>query len=79
MLLCKQCTYAVQIWAWSLGIIKCVVLTIKTGQLVKSCGIEQPSGEKVSNPESTGLGILELDELMNKEMTEINYRSLMGL
>lgn len=50
------------------GIIKCAVLTMISGQLVKSCGIELPSGERVCDPESKGLGILELDELINKDM-----------
>ena len=50
------------------GVIQCAVLTMKSGQLVKSCGIELPSGERVGDPESKGLGILELGEVMNKDM-----------
>ena len=36
------------------GIIKYAALTMKSGQLVKSCGRKLPSGEKVSNLENTG-------------------------
>ena len=41
---------------------------MKSGPVVKSFGIEVPLSERVGDPENTRLGILELREVMNKDM-----------
>ena len=52
---------------------KCAVLELERGRLVKTCGIELPDGERMKEIDREGykyLGVLQLDQTMNKEMKE---------
>ena len=56
------------------GIKKCGTVTMKRGKLIKSNGIQLSSGETINEVDEKGykyLGILELDQVKEKEMKEV--------
>ena len=56
------------------GVKKCGVVSLKRGKLIKSNGIELPTGEKIKNVDEDGykyLGVIEIDQIKQKEMKEL--------
>ena len=55
------------------GIAKCAIVVLKRGKKVECLGIKLPTGDNIGDPDDGGykyLGILEVDEILNKEMKE---------
>ena len=66
------CSYSEDI-GMKFAIDKCSVLELERGRLVRSEGIEFPDGERMKEVGQEGykyLGVLQLDNTMNKEMKE---------
>ena len=62
------------VWSYSEDIrIKCAVLELERGRLVKSEGVELPDGERMKEVDQEGykyFGVLQLEKIMNNEMKE---------